>query len=134
TVKQKIGYAGLFLYALSERYIGRIDRPIVDDHIRTRGENGFHIGRVAAARQSPECRQSGIWGWDVGPLFRGERGVPAEELFRTEGGHANTGWAAGRKDAFNLFRQFDAPPRGVDHGALVGGNCERVDESLQDHD
>src|SRR4029434_1032202 len=50
TVEQQIRNTGLLLHAVGERYIGRVDHTIVDDHIGTGRQHDLNIGRVAPPR------------------------------------------------------------------------------------
>ena len=97
-----------------------VDRAVVDDQVRLRGEHDLDVRGVAATGQASERRKIGVLGRNERPLVRPERRRPAEQLLGREREHEHRRRRTGREDALDLRRDL-GPAAGV-----VGDGARRL--------
>ena len=127
-VEKQIRHAGLFLDALGERDVSRIDRAVVENHIGSSRQDGFYTRRIAASGQTSEGGQFGISCRHVGALLGGQRQVPVDQLLGRKSVDKDSRRGSGREDALDLCRHLDTAPCGVDDDARLGAEDFRTEK------
>jgi hypothetical protein len=139
-VEKQTRHAGLFLDAVGERDIGRIDRAIVENDIGTSRQDFLHAGRIAASGQASEGGQRSISGRHVGALLCRQRQVPVDQLLGRKRVDKHSRRGCSREDALDLCRHLDTAPCGVgddarlraEHLRAANHNAERRDSVKAD--
>src|ERR1700682_5037582 len=128
-IQQRIGNAGLLLYAVRERNEGGAGRSDVENEIGFEREYRFQIGGVAASGDAADFGPRANLGKHVGTLFRPIGARPSDQQIRCQRVKQDRRRRSGGKHARYLCRNGHGTPRSIAHG--LRGCVARRDQRLR---